>query len=273
MEHHLSGLTVLLNKIFGKYALGLLAALHVKPNNPAAPIPEHVAMSLVVFVLGVAGTLWLKRRLSVERPGAAQQIAEYLLTNPLGFGIRDLLDENVGHHGRAFVPMVGSVSIFILMSNLLSVIPAFTSPTVEKTVPLGCAIVTFAYFNWQGLRHHGLAGYAMQFAGPVKTIFWLIFLGPVELISTSARLLSLTVRLWANIFASELVYVIFLGLLIMPVTHVAAKIPALGYLLGIFPATIPVLFIGLHVFVAVIQTYVFTILPSIYLGMAVSEEH
>ena len=271
MEQHLSWLTVFLNKIFGKYILALLTALHVKPANAAAPLPEYVTMVLVVFVLGVAGTLWLKRRLSVDRPGAAQQIAEYLLTNPLGFGIRDLLDENVGQHGRAFVPAVGAVSVFILLSNLLSVIPAFSSPTGHPSVPLACALVTFLYFNWQGLRHHGLLGYAKHHAGPVWWLSWLIF--PVEVISTSARVLSLTVRLWANMFSSELLYVIFLGLLILPVNYVWAKIPAVGAVLGVFPAVIPVIFIGLHIFVAVIQTYVFTILPSIYLGMAVSEEH
>jgi F-type H+-transporting ATPase subunit a len=271
MKHHVSWLTAFLNKILGKYALTLLATLHIKLRDPANPIPEHVVMSLVVVLLAMVGVLWLRSRLSVERPGAAQQVAEFLLTNPLGFGIRDLLDENAGHAGRKFLPLVGSISVFILLSNLLSVIPAFTSPTVHPSVPLGCAICTFLYFNWQGIRHHGPIGYTKHFAGPVWWLSPLMF--PVELISTSARLLSLTVRLWANIFSSELLYVIFLGLLIMPVTHVGAKIPVLGVALGIFPATIPVIFIGLHMFVAVIQTYVFTILPSIYLGLATAEEH
>lgn len=271
MEHRVTWLTAFLNRVFGSYVAALLAALHIRLEDPLHPIPEHVAMSLVVVLLGMAGVLWLKRRLSVERPGAAQQVAEFLLTNPLGFGIRDLLDENVGHEGRKFISVVGSVSVFILLSNLLSVIPAFTSPTTEKTVPLGCAIITFLYFNWQGIRHHGVVGYLKHFAGPDVFLWPLLF--PVEIISTCARLLSLTVRLWANMFSSELVYVIFLGLLIKPVTSVGAKIPALGVILGVFPAVIPVIFIALHMFVAVIQTYVFTILPSIYLGLATAEEH
>jgi F-type H+-transporting ATPase subunit a len=104
---------------------------------------------------------------------------------------------------------------------------------------------------------------------------WLlgILLFPVELISTSARILSLTVRLWANIFASDLLYVIFLGLLVQPAVWGWHKSPALGIVLGIFPAIIPIAFIGLHIFVAIIQTYVFTLLPSIYIGIATADEH
>jgi F-type H+-transporting ATPase subunit a len=271
MEEHTSWLTQLVNHYLGGLALSLLHALHINPAKPAMPIPEHVVMLLVVFVIGALGTLWLKPRLSAEKPGAVQQIAEMLLTNPLGFGIRDLLEENAGHKGLNYVPLVGSISVFILLSNLLSVFPAFSAPTVDMTVPLGCAIVTFLYFNWQGIRHHGPVGYVKHFAGPVWWLAPLMF--PVEIISTSARVLSLTVRLWANIFASDLLYTIFLGLLIQPVLWGWDKNPALGAALGVFPAFIPLAFIGLHMFVAIIQTYVFTLLPSIYIGFATAEEH
>lgn len=271
MEHHNSFLTVLLNKLIGPQVAALLHALGVHPHDPTNPIPEHVVMSMLVVVMGMAFTLWLKGRLSAARPGASQQVVEMLLTNPLGAGIRDLLDQNVGHHGRQYVPLVGSVSIFILLSNLISVIPGFTSPTVNATVPLGCAIITFLYFNWQGIRHHGPIGYLKHFFGPIWWLAPLIF--PVEIISTTARILSLTVRLWANMFASELLYFIFLGLLMGPANLAMHKSPVLGVIVGILPATLPILFILLHVFVAVIQAFVFTILPSIYLGLAVAEEH
>lgn len=271
MEHHVSGLTILVNKFLGKFALSLLAALHIAPRDLATPIPEFVVMSFVVLLLGMTGALWLKRRLSVERPGAAQQVAEFLLTNRLGFGIRDLLDQNVGHDGRKYVPMVGSIAVFILLSNLLGVVPAFSSPTVHPTVPLACAILTFLHFNLAGIRTHGPVGYLKSFSGPVWWLAWLI--APVELISTCARLLSLTVRLWANMFSSELIYVIFLGLLAGPVEQLAHKNIFLAGMWALLPLTIPVLFIGLHVFVAVIQTFVFTILPAIYLGIATAEEH
>src|ERR1700730_2657581 len=276
MESHISWLTQIVNQYLGHFALGLLSALHIQPSNPATPIPEHVVMSFVVFVIGALGTLWLRPRLSVDNPGGVQQVAELLITNPVGFGIRDLLDENVKHDGRKYIAMVGSVSVFILLANLLSVFPAFSAPTAEKTVPLGCAIVIFLYFNWQGIKHHAVGYYLLTFAGSPRTLGdWLlgILLFPVELISTAARILSLTVRLWANIFASDLLYVIFLGLLVAPVTWGWEKSPVLGVALGIFPAFIPIAFIGLHIFVAIIQTYVFTLLPSIYIGIATADEH
>ena len=175
MEHHVSWLTHFVNHYFGSFALSFLQALHIQPANPETPIPEHVVMVLVVFLIGAVGTLWLRSRLSVDKPGAVQQVAEMLLTNPLGFGIRDLLEENTGHGGLKYVPLVGSISVFILLSNLLSVLPVFTAPTAEKTVPLGCAIVTFLYFNWQGIRHHGPAGYLKRFAGPVWWLAPLMF--------------------------------------------------------------------------------------------------
>lgn len=273
MEEHVSQVTLWFNHIFGPLALQLLHALHLQPADYERPIPEYLVMSLIVFVLCTVLALILRSRLSVERPGATQQIAEMLLTNPLGFGIKDLLDENVGHGGEEFIPFVGSISVFILFSNLLGVIPALSSPTGGSLpiVPLACAILTFLYFNYQGLRHLGPIGYLKTFTGPVWWLSWLI--GPVEMISSIARLLSLTVRLWANIFASDLIYFIFLSLLIAPVQWGWAKSPVLGVVLAVFPLAIPILFIGLHIFVSIIQAYVFTVLPSIYLGLAVSEEH
>jgi F-type H+-transporting ATPase subunit a len=271
METELSKLTLLVNHYLGSVAFSLLNLLHIKPANVATPIPEHVVMSIVVFVIGALATLWLKPRLSVDNPGGAQQVAELLFTNPIGFGIQDLLDENVHHGGRKYIPMIGSVSIFILLANLLSLFPAFSAPTAEKTVPLGCAIIIFLYFNWQGIKHHGPLKYLKHFAGPVWWLSWLMF--PVEIISTCARVLSLTVRLWANIFASDLLYVIFLGLLVQPAVWGWHKSPVLGVVLGVFPAFLPIAFILLHMFVAIIQTYVFTLLPSIYIGIATADEH
>jgi F-type H+-transporting ATPase subunit a len=276
METHVSWLTQLVNHYMGHFALSLLASLHIRPSNPATPIPEHVVMAMVVFVIGVLGTLWLRPRLSVENPGGVQQVAEMLITNPIGFGIRDLLDEYVHHDGRRFMAMVGSVSVFILLSNMLSVFPALSAPTADKTVPLGCAIVTFLYFNWQGIKHHGVGRYLLTFAGSPRNLAdWLlgILLFPVELFSTAVRMLSLTARLWANIFASDLIYVIFLGLLIKPALWGWEKTPLLGIALGVFPAIVPLAFIGLHIFVAIIQAYVFTLLPALYIGIATADEH
>jgi F-type H+-transporting ATPase subunit a len=276
MEEQLSAVTHWFNHVFGPTALRLLHALHIPPKDFERPIPEYVVMSLIVLVLCTILALLLRSRLSVERPGAMQQVAELLLTNPMGFGIKDLLEENVGPEAHRFIAFTGSVSIFILFSNLLSLFPAFRSPTSVAIVPLGCALLTFLYFNYQGFRHHGIGGYLKTFAGsPHDVSGWIlaILLFPVEIISTTARILSLTVRLWANIFASDLIYMIFLGLLLGPVEWAWSKSAILGIAFGIFPAFVPIVFVALHIFVSVIQAYVFTVLPSIYIGTAIADEH
>ena len=276
MEEHVSSITHWINYLLGPLALSLLHALGIQPSDPKTPIPEYVVMSAMVLIVVSALAYYLRSRLSVERPGGLQQVAELLLTNPLNFGIRDLLDENAGHEGRKHVAVVGTVSIFILFSNLLSVFPAFSAPTAIVVVPLGCAVVTFLYFNWQGIRHHGPGRYLLTFAGSPKHLAdWLlaILLFPVELLSTSARVLSLTVRLWANIFASDMLYAIFLSLLVKLTLFGWEKFSVLGAVLSVLPLLIPLAFIALHIFVAVIQAYVFTVLPTIYLGMATADEH
>ncbi len=278
MTEHVTWLTEFVNHHFGRFALALLSALHIKPTNPELPIPEHVIMAMVVLLVGTVLALVLRSRLSVEKPGAMQQVAELLLTNPMGFGIKDLLEENVHHGATKFIPFVGSISIFVLLSNLMGAFPGsfLKAPTGNVSVPLACAILTLIFFNWQGIRHHGIGRYLLTFAGSPKDFGgWIlaILLFPVEVVSTSARLLSLTVRLWANMFASDLIYLIFLGLLAGGASFGWSKSVILGVILGIFPATIPVLFIGLHLFVSVVQAYVFTVLPSVYLGLAISEEH
>jgi F-type H+-transporting ATPase subunit a len=278
MTEQVTWLARFVNHLFRHYALALLAALHIQPSNPELPIPEHVVMALVVVFIGTILALILRPRLSAEKPGAVQQVAEFLLTNPMGFGIKDLLEENVHHGASKFIPFVGTISVFVLLGNLMGAFPGsfLKAPTGQVTVPLACAILTLIYFNWQGIRHHGVGRYVLTFAGSPKDAgAWVlaVLLFPVEVVSTTARVLSLTVRLWANMFASDLVYVIFLGLLTSGVTFGWSKSPVLGIILAVFPATIPVAFIGLHLFVAIIQAYVFTVLPSVYLGLAVSEEH
>jgi F-type H+-transporting ATPase subunit a len=276
MEEHVLGITRLVNHLLGPLVLSLLHALHIAPENPGLPIPQHVVMGLVVLAIGTLVAFSLRSRLSVEKPGAPQQVAEMLLTNPLGIGIRDLLEENAGNHAPRYIGFVGAISIFVLLSNLLGVFPFFASPTGNVSVPLACAILTFLYFNWHGVRQHGILHYLLTFAGSPKK-FWdwvlAVLLFPVELISTTARLLSLTVRLWANIFASDMIYGIFLSLLAGPALWGWTKTPALGVILGVFPAVVPLAFIALHIFVSIVQAYVFTILPSVYIGMATAEEH
>jgi F-type H+-transporting ATPase subunit a len=272
MEENISPITLLVNQLLRPLALAILHALHVQPENPDLPIPQHVVMAGLVLCLVTILAIVLRSRLSVDKPGAMQQVAEMLITNPMRLGIQDILDESAGAHARSYLYLVGSVSLFILFSNLFSLFPWFTAPTANVSVPLACATIIFLYFNWQGIRHHGILTYLKHFAAGTKWwIAWLIL--PVEIISTLARLLSLTVRLYANIFASDMIYVLFLGLLTQATTLAWDKSPVAGIVVAIFPALIPLLFIALHLLVAFVQTILFTVLPASYLGMATAEEH
>ncbi len=270
MEEQILGVTKLVNALLAKPALALLAALHIHPENPQYPIPNHIAMELVVFLIAIVFFTWLKGRLSVENPGGTQQCIEALLTNPMGVGAKDLLEDIAGHGASKYLPMIGAIGMFVLMCNLISLVPGFMSPTAEKSVPLGCAIVVFLYYNWSGLVHHGPLHYGKQFLGPVLALAPLMAV--VEVLSHVARLLSLTVRLWVNMFVSELLYATFLGLTMLLFLFVGS-LNAFGYILAPLPLLAPVAFMLLHIFVAFVQAFVFTLLPIIYLAGAVAEEH
>jgi F-type H+-transporting ATPase subunit a len=272
-EERVLGVTRLVNMLLGKPVAALLSLLHIDrihPVNPQYPIPNFMAMELVLLLFTVVFFLWLRARISVDRPGATQQVMEMVITNPMGLGIRDLLDDVVGHGAERYLPVFGTITLFILMANLLALIPGFTSPTAEKTVPLGCATIIFIYYNRFGIKKHGAGGYAKTLLGPV------LFISPimvvVETVSHFARVLSLTVRLWANMMVSELIYVTFLSLTVALFTFTSHLNPA-GYVTVIFPVIIPLLLALFHVFEAILQAFIFTILPIVYLGLAVAEEH
>jgi F-type H+-transporting ATPase subunit a len=145
MNEQLNWFTILLNNWFGGAANALLKAVHVAPADAAHPIPNFVAASIAVALLTSLFFLWLRPRISADRPGGTQQVLEMMLTNPMGVGIRDLLEQNIQHGAREYLPLVGSISIFILFSNLIGVIPAFESPTGHPSVPLACAMLTFVF--------------------------------------------------------------------------------------------------------------------------------
>ncbi len=269
MEHPL-WITVIVNKLFGKAALALLAALHIHPASLEYPIPSYISMEFLVFAFSIVFFLRLKARISAERPGATQQCMEMLLTNPMGLGVRDLIEDNIGHEGYKYVPMLGAIGIWVLLCNMLGVFPTLGSPTAAVSVPLGCAVVVFIYYNWCGVAAHGPFGHVKHFLGPNLALAILWF--PVEVISNLARLLSLTVRLWANMLASELLYGIFLGLTLLLTLFVGKLNPA-GYATAFLPVVGPLCLIALHLFEAILQAFVFTILPVIYVAGAVTEQH
>ncbi len=142
-----------------------------------------------------------------------------------------------------------TLGFFILFCNLLGLVPGFESPTAVPVVPLGCAICAFIYYQTQGFKRHGVA-YLKHFMGPM---WWLaIIMVPIEIISHLARVLSLTVRLYANMFAGDMVTWVFFSLV---------------------PLGVPIAFMGLHIGVSFLQTYIFVLLTMVYLQGAVAEEH
>jgi F-type H+-transporting ATPase subunit a len=242
--HEQSLITDTLNKYFGNLATQVLHAVHVQPYNPQAPITETFAMEILVLGLLFIFFVLVRLSLNVENPGPIQQIAEMLH----GF-VSDQADSIIGHGSQRFVMFTTCVLLFVLLSNLLGMVPGLLAPTSVPTVPLGVALLCFLYYHYYGVRENGF-GYFKQFAGP---IWWIApMMIPIELISHFARIMSLTVRLYANMFAGEMVTLVFFSLI---------------------PIGIPIVFMGLHLGVALIQAYIFMLLTMIYVSQAVAHDH
>jgi F-type H+-transporting ATPase subunit a len=242
--HEPSLITDTLNKYFGNLATQVLHAVHVQPYNPPAPITETFAMEIVVLGLLFLFFVLVRISLNVENPGPIQQLAEMLH----GF-VSDQADSIIGHGGQRYVMFTTCVLMFVLLSNLLGMVPGLLAPTSVATVPLGVALLCFFYYHFHGVRENGF-GYFKQFIGPIWWISWMML--PIELISHFARILSLTVRLYANMFAGEMVTLVFFSLI---------------------PIGIPIVFMGLHLGVALIQAYIFMLLTMIYVSQAVAHDH
>jgi F-type H+-transporting ATPase subunit a len=243
MKHEL-WITALFNRLFAGPANAVLNAVHYPAQHPANPWADWLVCEIVVVLFMVLLFAFLRSRLSVDRPGKLQHIFELVYDF-----VRSSAEEVVGHDGPRYVAFFGTIFIFILFMNLIGLVPGFESPTMYTMVPLGLAVVTFLFYHGTGLRANG-AGYLKQFIGPMLLLAPLML--PIEIISHFARPLSLTVRLFANMFAGEQVYMTFVTL-----TKVI----------------VPVVFIGLHMFVAFLQAYIFMLLAMVYVGGAVSHEH
>jgi F-type H+-transporting ATPase subunit a len=237
--------TALLNHLFAVPVDALLRALSIEPRYPQAPIPNSLSMELLVFGFAVALFLLVRSRLSVDNPHGLQHLFELVD----GF-LKGQSDEVIGgHHNEAYTPFLAALLYFILFCNLIGLIPGFESPTALAVVPLGCAICAFLYYQAQGFKHAGI-GYLKHFAGPVWWLAWLML--PIEIISHLARVLSLTIRLYANMFAGDMVTLVFFSLI---------------------PLGVPIAFLGLHIGVSLLQTYIFVLLTTVYLQGAVGSEH
>lgn len=207
-------------------------------NNVLTMEVVVVAFLILIFVL-------VRARMSVEKPGGFQHLFELLhefITNQSA--------DIIGPHSERFTPLLSAFFLFILFGNLIGLIPGLESPTANPAVPLGCALVAFIYYNYHGVREQGPVGYAKHFLGPVSWLSPLML--PIEIVGNLARVMSLTIRLFANMFAGDKVTLVFISLI---------------------PVGVPVIFLLLHTGVSFLQAYIFTLLVTIYLSGAVAHGH
>ena len=246
MGHHELWFTELLNNYLAAPAQAVLNLAGMQAADPARPWANFVAMEVLVALIIIVLFAVIRSSLSVDKPGKIQQTFELIYNFQL-----DQANEIIGHHdGPKYVAFAGTLFIFVLFGNLIGVVPSFESPTMFAPVPAGCAMATCLVYNILGFASNG-AGYLKHFTGPIPWLTPLML--PIEIISHLARPMSLTIRLFANMVAGEKVTLVFLGL---------------TYFL------IPAVFMGLHVFVSLIQAFIFMVLTMIYIGGAVShEEH
>jgi F-type H+-transporting ATPase subunit a len=238
--------TVLFNRILAGPLDSLLSAIGHPAADPAHPWENWITMEILVVAIIFVLFAWLRSRLSVENPGTLQLTFEALYKFLAGQA-HDALE----HGSGKYLPFVGTLFIFILFMNLIGIIPGFDSPTTNPAVPCALAVAVFLYYNYMGVREQGFFKYLAHFLGPVWYLAPLMVL--IEIVSHIARPLSLTIRLFVNMYAGERITVTFLGL-----TYLA----------------VPALFMGLHVFVAFLQAFIFMLLSVIYISGAVAhEEH
>ena len=216
------------------------------------PIPEHIATALLVALLLLVFALRVRPKL-VETEAAldpddgvsARSIAEVAVE-----AISGLAEGVIGHGYERYVPLLAAFFVFILVANLIGLVPGFAPPTSNFNVTLGLGVISFLAYNIYGIKAVGVGGHVKHFMGPVLILAPLMFV--VEIFSHSFRPISLGIRLFANMFADHEVVSIFTSL-----TRVG----------------VPVIFYVLGAFVCVVQAFVFTMLSAIYISLSVSHDH
>lgn len=254
------GVLVVVNLIVGvKYAPHQVELHHAPviqfPNFlaflgvPGHWLPAHLTFTWLVMAI-LVGVGALASRSLRPVPGPVQSVMEVVIEAFCG-----LLDQMIGKQGRQFLPLIGTAGLFILTSNLLGNIPGFQPPTANWNTTVALAVTVFIAYNYFGIRKHGLLNYLRHFCGPVMWLAPLMF--PIEFIGHLARPISLSIRLFGNIFGEESVIVILLSLiwLVMP------------YFIWL------AIMLPLSLFTAAVQTFVFIMLTMVYIAGAVEDGH
>jgi F-type H+-transporting ATPase subunit a len=229
-------------KVFGAY-------------TPENAIPWYTIMFIIACLLTMAVIWILKGKLSEDDPKDGQ------LTLEAGFlTLRDMIESIVGPHGMKYFPVVATFAVLILISNLMGFFPLFQPPTASTSVTFALGISSFIYYNYIGIKENGIVKHLGHLTGPIWWMAWFIF--PLELISNFIRPLSLSIRLFGNIFADE---------------KVMETVSGLGRTLGIpDPGTqllVPIILMPLGLLVCMVQAFVFTLLSMIYIGEVSHGDH
>jgi F-type H+-transporting ATPase subunit a len=236
-------------KIFGPHWPGENKTFQQYLDAGYLPIPTHVVMFLFVVLISVVVLTILRGKLSVESPNTRQQTFEVGVE-----AIRGLLSDLVGPGGMKHFPVVATFGLLILISNLTGMLPDMVAPTANFNVTLALAITSFLYYNYVGIRENGLLGHIKHFGGPVPSLGIMLFLFPIEIISNLARILSLSMRLFGNIYGEEQVS---------------------GVISSLMQWIVPAMLMPLALLTSVLQTFIFIVLSMIYLGevSSHSEDH
>ena len=234
-------------------------------------LPHHVVFSWVVMLALTGIAVALPRRPALVPIGlqnAMEAVVEFVLT---------LLDDVIGPEGRRFLPLIGTLGLYIFGANLLGLVPGFAAPTDNVNTTASCALVVFFSYHWIGIRKHGLWAYLKHFAGPMPALAPLMV--PIELISHLARPLSLTLRLFGNMLGGHiLLSIVFFMTVGLSTWALSGAAGALGWVVGGLGTVATMLFtIGflfpLKLLVAFLQAFIFCMLSMLYIAGALEAEH
>ena len=236
------------NAILGPLVLKAGEAMGYHFHSTAEPIPNYMVMVILIVAGMTALCLFIRSRLSVENPSTLQILLEDAVKAVLG-----LLEEWIGPKGHRFLPLIGTLGIFILLGNYMGLVPGLMAPTSSINVTLGCALTIWVYYHFQGIKTQGLGAYIKHFAVPPGApVFIAPIMFPIEIISHLSRVMSLSLRLFGNIFGEELVIII---------------------LFSIIPWLVPLPMMLLGLVTGGLQAFIFVLLSVIYLQGAVAVEH
>jgi F-type H+-transporting ATPase subunit a len=249
-----------------------MSAIEHPPILRLPGIPDHVTYTWLAMIILIAAVFAASRNLALV-PRGLQNFFEVVLEQFVG-----MIDDVMGHEGRRFLPLIATLGLFILVGNLLGLVPGVAGPTANLNTTAACALIVFFAYHWIGIRKQGALNYAKHFMGPVPALAPLMI--PIELISHLARPLSLTLRLFGNMVGGHiLLAIIFFLMGLDGLIGWALSGSAAGALVGGLGSVIMVVFtVGflypLKLLVSFLQAFIFVMLTMLYIAGGIEEaEH